>query len=52
MKEKYCRFCGEAEKEIRKEDRKCGGRLPCVGRDTKRGFHSYRYRDVQESKVK
>ena len=44
IEETYCVYCRRSEKEIRRENRRAGYRVPCRVRDTKEGFHSYGYR--------
>lgn len=46
--EKYCIYCKLSENEIRKINRKSGYRVPCSCRDTKKGFHSFGIRDVED----
>lgn len=49
MKEvKYCIYCKQTEKEIRKQNRREGFRIPCWARETKEGFHSYGIKIVED----
>lgn len=47
MKEEtYCIYCKDTQKEIRKQNKKEGYRVPCSCRPTKEGFHSFGIREV------
>jgi hypothetical protein len=39
--ETYCIYCHHSEKEIRAENKRAGYRMPCLVRDTKKGFHKF-----------
>ena len=44
MLERYCVYCHKSEKEIRRDNIVARRRIPCEGRDTEKGFHSFGFR--------
>ncbi len=42
----YCIYCRIQQKDIRKENKKAGYRIPCYTRGTKKGFHSFARREI------